>query len=120
MVQRFYINRSIFFRIYLRHPGIRYTRKLAPITPATRRIVNIIPFLVILFLFRLILLLLVNLFHNDPSFIYIIKRCFSFLDVSALNISSKICRVFVIILFPKNNNSSACIFIICQKKIHLS
>ena len=43
------------------HPGRRYTRKLAPITPATNKPVKSIPFLVILLLFLLRLSLCVNL-----------------------------------------------------------
>jgi hypothetical protein len=79
----------------IRHQGIRYTRKLAPITPATRRIVKIIPFLVILFLFLLILLLLVNIFHSDPSFIYIIiKDASASLDLTAPKYIQNVCYVF--------------------------
>jgi len=65
------------------HPGRRYTRKLAPMTPPTNRAVKSIPFLVILLLFLLRLSLCVNPISIIRPYIYIINARADLLDITA-------------------------------------
>ena len=74
-------------------PGRRYTRKLAPTTPPTRRTVKTMPFLVILLLSLLRLLLCVNLISIIRPDIYIIKIM---LDVPDLD-ASKYIPIYIVL-----------------------